>query len=172
MAEAKAKENANVIDEQKINEAIAAGVAAKLAELAIEKVVEEKPVEEPAQEVEAKLDTTKIFDELKAEIYSYADADDLGFGLEAALPACAMKVVDDTVELEVNLELADCAKKGYKVAEGEKLPVKFVVASEDDVDEAEELIAETMLVNGLKKAQKAVVTASEEATRKEGFEYG
>ena len=172
LAEAKAKENANVIDEQKINEAIAAGVAAKLAELAIEKVVEEKPVEEPAQEVEAKLDTTKLFDELKAEIYSYEDADDLGFGLEAALPACAMKVVDDTVELEVNLELADCAKKGYKVAEGEKLPVKFVVASEDDVDEAEELIAETMLVNGLKKAQKAVVTASEEATRKEGFEYG
>ena len=129
-------------------------------------------VEEIVEEPEVVFDTERVFDELKAEIYSYADADDLGYGLEASIPACAMKVVDKTIELEVNLDLDDCAKKGYKVVKGDKLPVKFVLSSDDDIDEAEELVEETMLVNGLKKARKAVLTASTPETRANGFEHG
>ncbi|MBR2384980.1 MAG: InlB B-repeat-containing protein [Clostridia bacterium] len=164
-------------DEEKLNAAIAAGVALKLAEMAKEEKPEpevevtpevSKPIEEPV----VAFDTVHVFDELKAEIYSYADADDLGYGLEVSVPACAMKVVEDKIELEVNLDLEDCAKKGYKVVKGEKLAVKFVLSSEDDVDEAEELIAETMLVNGLKKVQRAVITSATEETRQEGFEHG
>ena len=178
LAEEEAK---RLAEEKRINDAIAAGIAAKLAELALEKVVDTHKEEEPKVEKEpevveeapvAKFDTDHVFDELKAEIYSYADADDLGYGLEASVPACAMKVVNNTIELEVNLDLADCAKKGYKVATGEKLPVKFVLTSDDDIDEAEELIAETMLVNGLKQVQKAVLTEATEETRREGFEHG
>ena len=158
-------------EEERINTAIAAGLAAKLAEIDAQKV--EAPVEEPVvEDVAPAFDTDHVFDVLKAEIYSYADADDLGYGLEANVPACAMKVVGDTIELEVNLDLDDCAKKGYKVATGEKLPVKFVLASDDDIDEAEELIEETMFVNGLKKTKEAVITVATEETRTQGFEYG
>ena len=187
-ADAKAKdaENARLAEEEakriadneaKINAAIAAGIAAKLAEVEAQKV--EEPVqEEPAQEepvveeTAPAFDTEHVFDVLKAEIYSFADADDLGYGLEASVPACAMKVVGDTIELEVNLDLDDCAKKGYKVVAGDKLPVKFVLSSDDDIDEANELIEETMFVNGLKKTHKAVLTAATAQTREQGFEHG
>ncbi len=162
-------------EEERINAAIAEGIAAKLAELASqqpEKPVAEEAAEEPAEEVAPAFDTEHVFDELKAEIYSYADADDLGYGLEANVPACAMKVVGDTIELEVNLDLDDLTKKGYKVTKGDKLAVKFVLSSDGDIDEAEELIEETMLVNGLKKASRAVVTSATAETRANGFEHG
>ena len=142
----------------------------------VEEVVEEPIVEEVVEEVVEEtapaFDVEHVFDVLKAEVYSFTDADDLGYGLEASVPACAMKVVDGTIELEVNLDLDDCAKKGYKVVAGDKLPVKFILASDDDIDEAEELIGETMFVNGLKKTQKAVITAATAETREKGFEYG
>ena len=161
-----------------IEEARAKAEAEALAKAAVEEpapveeVVEEPaPVEEVVEET-AKFDVEHVFDVLKAEVYSFTDADDLGYGLEASVPACAMKVVDATIELEVNLDLDDCAKKGYKVVAGDKLPVKFVLASDDDIDEAEELIGETMFVNGLKKTKKAVLTVATAETREKGFEYG
>ena len=162
-------------EEARINAAIAAGLAAKLAENATEEV-EEEQVEEIVEEVEEEtapvFDTETVFDNIKAEIYSYTDADDLGYSLDANVPACAMKVVGETIELEVNLDLADCEKKGYKVTTGDKLPVKFVLTSDEDVDEAYELVEETMFVNGLKKTRKAVVTKATDETRANGFEYG
>ena len=162
-------------EDARIQAAIAAGVAAKLAEAQPAPVAQETPVvEEPApvEEPAKGFDTDHVFDVLKAEIYSYTDADDLGYGLEASVPACAMKVVGETIELQVNLDASDCAKKGYKVTAGDVLPVKFVLASDDDIDEAEELIEETMLENGLKKTKKAVITEATAETRAQGFEHG
>ncbi|MBQ7373792.1 MAG: InlB B-repeat-containing protein [Clostridia bacterium] len=129
-------------------------------------------VEEETDECHADFDVVHAFDVLKAEIYSFTDADDLGYGLDAKVDACALKVVGDTVELEVNLDLEDCLKKGYNVVKGDKLAVKFVVCCDCKLDEAFELIGETMFVNGLEKTRKAVETASTEETRLNGFEYG
>jgi len=183
-AEAKARDEADAKrqaeEEERIQLAIAAGLAAKLAENEVAKETEAvaEPVVEEVEEVEEVVeetpafDTDTVFDNIKAEVYSYTDASDLGYTLEANVPACAMKVVGETIELEVNLDLADCEKKGYKVVAGEKLPVKFVLTSEDDVDEAYELVEETMFVNGLRKTKKAVITKATDETRANGFEYG
>lgn len=136
----------------------------------------EEPVAEEVAKVEeeccADFDVVNAFDVLKAEIYSFTDADDLGYGLDAKVDACAMKVVDGAIELELNLDLEDCLKKGYKVVKGDRLAVKFVVKCDCCMDEAFELIGETMFVNGLEKTRKAVLTASTEETRVNGFEYG
>lgn len=156
-------------EEKRINDAIAAGVAAKLAELALEKADEQAP--EAEVEAPAAFDTKHAFEELKAEICSYADADDLGYGLEECVDACAIKVAGESVELEVNLDLEDCAKKGYRAVKGDKLAAKIVLASDEDIAEAEELIAEAMLENGLAQAQKPELEDSTEEARAEGFNF-
>ena len=167
----RALEDARLKAEEDARKAIVEEPVVEVVEEPVVEVVEE-PVVETVEEPTPAFDVEHVFDVLKAEIYSFTDADDLGYGLEASVPACAMKVVDATIELEVNLDLDDCAKKGYKVVAGEKLPVKFVLASDDDIDEAEELIGETMFVNGLVKTKKAVITAATAETRANGFEHG
>ena len=179
-SKAREEEEARIrAEEKRINDAIAAGVAAKLAELALERFAA-APVATPAPQVVAEpvaeeapaFDTKHAFEELKAEMCSYVDADDLGFSLEECAPACVVKVVGETVELEVNLDLEDCSKKAYKTVQGENLPVKFVLTSDDDMDEAEELIAEAMLESGLKQAEKAEAQESTEEERAQGFAHG
>ena len=135
------------------------------------KALEEAKAVAPVEE-KPSFDTAKAFDTLKAEVTTYTDADDLGLGLEEKVDACAIKVVGNNVELEVNLDLEDCLKKGYKVVKGTNLAVKFVVACDCDMDEAVELIEETMFVNGLEKTSDAVVAESTEDERANGFEYG
>ena len=172
-------EKAKAETEAKLREEIEE-LRCKIKALEEARVVAPAPVEEKAEEVAEEsveescsdFDVVHAFDVLKAEIYSYTDADDLGFGLDAKVDACAMKVVGKTVELEVNLDLEDCQKKGYKVVKGDKLAVKFVVACDCCMDEAFELIEETMFINGLEKTEKAVITESTEETRTNGFEYG
>ncbi|MBO4262980.1 MAG: InlB B-repeat-containing protein [Clostridia bacterium] len=137
----------------------------EIAGAAVVAAADEEEEEEPT-------DLAELFDKLKAEIYSYEKCDDLPYALEDELPACAMKIADGKILLELNLDLADMKQKGYNVSEGEKLPTLYAFDSEEGYDEAEELVEETMYSNSLKKTKKAVITEATEKTREEGFEYG
>ena len=127
---------------------------------------------EAAKAAEAeKYDLDRSFDLLKAEVYSYAKANDLPFSLDAVTRVCAMKQTENEIELEVNENLSDLIAKGYNVEKGETLSAKAIVNNEETFDAALDLIEDVMFTNGMKKIRKAVVTDATEETRKEGFVY-
>ena len=74
------------------------------------------------------------------------------------------------VVLEADIDKAECEAKGFKVADGEKLPVKMLVEKEEDVAEAKELIEEVLYGKGYMKAEKVAATESGAAERSEGYE--
>ena len=148
----RAEEEARLQAEKEEAERLAALEAAKAAE-------------------EEKYDLDRAFDLLKAEVYSYAKANDLPFSLDAVTRVCAMKQKENEIELEVNENLSDLIAKGYNVKEGEILSAKAIVNNEETFDAALDLIEDVMFTNGMKKIRKAVVTDATEETRKEGFVY-
>ncbi len=146
---------------------------AQLAEAIAEKEELERKMQGDGAPTESgELNLVDLFDKLKAEIYSYEKANDLPYGLEENVAACAMRIDGDTIVLEVNIDFEEAVNKGYIISKGDKLSVKKIIASEEDYAEAEELIEETMYENGFKKTRKAVVTESTAETREQGFEYG
>ena len=126
--------------------------------------VEEKPAEEPAE-------TAKYFDRLKAETASYVKGDDLEFGTQKDVTVCALTEEDGKVVLELNVPYEDLEEKGYNVIKGDKLPSAYEVGSQEDIDEALELIEEAMSANGMMKSVPQVVYASTAAERAQGYEY-
>lgn len=126
--------------------------------------VEEKPAEEPAE-------TAKYFDRLKAETASYVKGDDLEFGTQKDVTVCALTEKDGKVVLELNVPYEDLEEKGYNVVKGDKLPAAYEVGSQEDIDEALELIEEAMSANGMMKSVPQVVYASTAAERAQGYEY-
>lgn len=126
--------------------------------------VEGKPAEEPAE-------TAKYFDRLKAETASYVKGDDLEFGTQKDVTVCALTEKDGKVVLELNVPYEDLEEKGYNVVKGDKLPAAYEVGSQEDIDEALELIEEAMSANGMMKSVPQVVYASTAAERAQGYEY-
>ncbi len=157
--EQRAKE---IADEQtRLSAELAAKMAAEQARLAL--LAAEKPQEEA-------FDAGKAFDELKAEMLGYKPADELDFGLTEKDVAAVIKVENGAVVLEADIDKAECEAKGFKVADGEKLPVKMLVEKEEDVAEAKELIEEVLYGKGYMKAEKVAATESGAAERSEGYE--
>lgn len=122
--------------------------------------------EEEAEKNRFKPEAT--FDKLKAEMLSFKEADDLGYGL-GENAACSVKVADGAVVVEANLDKEDCLKKGYDVTDGDTLAVKMVVNSNDEIENAEDLIEDAAYENGYTKGEKAEATASDEETRANGY---
>lgn len=161
--EQRAKEIA--AEKSRLDAELAAKLAAEQAALAI--LAAAKKDEKP----EEKFDAGKAFDELKAELLSYKSADDLDFGLSEDGVAVSIKAVGDTVEVEADAEADELAKKGITVEAGAKLPVKAVVAKDEDIASAKELIEETLYDKGYMKAEKAAVTECTDEERKSGYEF-
>ena len=154
-----------IADEQaRINAELAAKIAAEQIEQAKKAVV---AVEEPKAPA---FDAGKAFDELKAEALGYKSADDLDFGLTDKDVAVAVKVEGDAVVLEADIDKAECEAKGFKVTDGDKLPVKMLVEKDEDLADAKELIEEVLYGKGYMKAEKAEVAESTEAEKSEGYE--
>ena len=154
-----------IADEQaRINAELAAKIAAEQAEQAKHAVVAAEEPKAPA------FDAGKAFDELKAEALGYKPADDLDFGLTDKDVAVAVKVEGDAVVLEADIDKAECEAKGFKVTDGDKLPVKMLVEKDEDLADAKELIEEVLYGKGYMKAEKAEVTESTEAEKSEGYE--
>lgn len=143
----------------------AAKLAAEQAALAI--LAAAKKDEKP----EEKFDAGKAFDELKAELLSYKDADDLDFGLNENETAVSIRTVGDTVEVEADAEADELGKKGITVQAGTKLPVKMIVAKDEDIALAKDLIEETLYGKGYMKAEKAAIAECTDAERKSGYEF-
>ncbi len=161
--EQRAKEIAS--ERSRLDAELAAKLAAEQAALAI--LAAAKKEEKP----EEKFDAGKAFDELKAELLSYKAADDLDFGLNEDGIAVSIKTVGETVEVEADADADDLNKKGITVETGAKLPVKLVVAKDEDIASAKELIEETLYDKGYMKAEKAAVTECSDAERKGGYEF-
>ncbi len=156
--------NKEISDEQaRLNAELAAKIAAEQAEQAKHAIV---AAEEPKA-----FDAGKAFDELKAETLGYKPADELDFGLTEKDVAVAVKVEGGAVALEADVDKGECEAKGFKVSDGEKLPVKMLVENEEDLAEAKELIEEVLYGKGYMKAEKAEVTESSEEEKSEGFEF-
>ncbi len=154
-----------IADEQaRINAELAAKIAAEQAEQAKHAVVAAEEPKAPA------FDAGKAFDELKAEALGYKPADDLDFGLTDKDVAVAVKVEGDAVVLEADIDKAECEAKGFKVTDGDKLPVKMLVEKDEDLADAKELIEEVLYGKGYMKAEKAEVAESTEAEKSEGYE--
>lgn len=154
-----------IADEQaRINAELAAKIAAEQAEQAKHAVVAAEEPKAPA------FDAGKAFDELKAEALGYKPADDLDFGLTDKDVAVALKVEGDAVVLEADIDKAECEAKGFKVTDGDKLPVKMLVEKDEDLADAKELIEEVLYGKGYMKAEKAEVAESTEAEKSEGYE--
>ena len=152
-----------IADEQaRINAELAAKIAAEQIEQAKKAVVEE-----PKTPV---FDADKAFDELKAETLGYKPADELGFGLTEKDVVVVVKVEGDAVALEADIDKAECEAKGFKVTDGEKLPVKMLVEKDEDLAGAKELIEEVLYGKGYMKAEKVEATESTEAEKSEGYE--
>lgn len=185
-ARAKAEEEANKAKEEE-----AARLAAELEIKIAEEEARRKAAEEEAKlkaEEEARLKEEEeallkaeeeaeknrfkpeaTFDKLKAEMLSFKVADDLGYGLGENAAACSVKVADGAVVVEANLDKEDCLKKGYDVTDGDTLAVKMVVNSNDEIENAEDLIEDAAYENGYTKGEKAEVTESDEETRANGY---
>ena len=184
-ARAKAEEDANKAKEEE-----AARLALELEIKIAEEEARRKAAEEEAklkaeeearlkEEEEARLKAEEeaeknrfkpeaTFDKLKAEMLSFKEADDLGYGLGENAAACSVKVADGAVVVEANLDKEDCLKKGYDVTDGDTLAVKMVVNSNDEIENAEDLIEDAAYENGYTKGEKAEVTESDEETRANG----
>lgn len=185
-ARAKAEEEANKAKEEE-----AARLAAELEIKIAEEEARRKAAEEEAklkaeeearlkEEEEARLKAEEeaeknrfkpeaTFDKLKAEMLSFKVADDLGYGLGENAAACSVKVADGAVVVEANLDKEDCLKKGYDVTDGDTLAVKMVVNSNDEIENAEDLIEDAAYENGYTKGENAEVTESDEETRANGY---
>ncbi len=184
-ARAKAEEDANKAKEEE-----AARLALELEIKIAEEEARRKAAEEEAklkaeeearlkEEEEARLKAEEeaeknrfkpeaTFDKLKAEMLSFKEADDLGYGLGENAAACSVKVADGAVVVEANLDKEDCLKKGYDITDGDTLAVKMVVNSNDEIENAEDLIEDAAYENGYTKGEKAEVTESDEETRANG----
>lgn len=131
---------------------------AAMAELAADK-----------KEEKHEFDAAKAFDELKAELLSFKSADDLDFGLTESDVAAMIKVEGKAVVLEVAAEKTECEAKGFKAKNGTVLPAKVVVAADEDIKDAKELIEDVLYSKGLMKAEKAPVTRCSDEEIHGGF---
>ena len=114
-------------------------------------------------------DAAKAFDELKAELLGYKSADDLDYGLTESDVAAMIKVEGNAVVLEVDAEKSECEAKGFKAESGTILPAKVVVAADEDIKDAKELIEDVLYSKGLMKAEKAPVTKCSDEEMRDGF---
>ncbi len=185
-ARAKAEEEANKAKEEEAAR-LAAELEIKIAEeearrkaaeeeakLKAEEEARLKEEEEARQRAEEEAEKNRFkpeatFDKLKAEMLSFKVADDLGYGLGENAAACSVRVADGAVVVEANLDKEDCLKKGYDVTDGDTLAVKMVVNSNDEIENAEDLIEDAAYENGYTKGEKAEVTESDEETRANGY---
>ena len=114
-------------------------------------------------------DAAKAFGELKAELLGYKSADDLDYGLTESDVAAMIKVEGNAVVLEVDAEKSECEAKGFKAESGTILPAKVVVAADEDIKDAKELIEDVLYSKGLMKAEKAPVTKCSDEEMRDGF---
>ena len=147
-AEAKAKEEAEALN------------AAKAKEEA-----DAKAAEEAGKEI------AKLFDRLKAETASYVRGDDLTVGLVKEDEVLKITEANGKVELELNVPFEDLEEKGYNVLRGNKFPAMYELESDDDADEALELIEEAMSAHGMMKSVPQVIYASTREDRLAGYTF-
>lgn len=175
-ARAKAEEEANKTKEEEaarlareLEIKIAEEEARRKAAEEDARLKEEEEARQKAEEEENRFKPEATFDELKAEMLSYKVADDLGYGLGENSAICSIKVADGAVVVEANLDKEDCLKKGYDVTDGDALAVKMVVNSNDEIENAKDLIEDAAYENGYAKGEKAEVTESDDETRANGY---
>lgn len=147
--------------------------AAKIEEMArLQREEHERALQAQAVEtLPVSSDVAKHYDRLKAETASYVKSDDLEFGTEKDVTVCKLSQNGESVLLELNVPYDDLEEKGYNVVRGTVLPSAYVVNSEEDIDEALELIEEAMSANGMMKSVPQIIYASSMQERIEGYDY-
>lgn len=110
------------------------------------------------------------FDTLKAMMKSYKNSSDLPYGLKEKTAICSMKEADGKIILELNVPYEDMIAKGYKVEQGENATL-YIIDSDEKYDEADELIEEAMMFNGMTQAETAAKESSDETERKDGYVF-